>query len=68
MRDQLSFFDNDKFGSNKPIRQYKITGFDRFDNPETRTVEAVSAKQAVFFFKREVGFQFAYGITVDEVH
>lgn len=66
---QLSFFgDNrDQFGSNKPIKTYEAVGLDYYDNagPVLR-VEAVSMKQAAYFYNKRAGWQYKYGMTVKE--
>lgn len=66
---QLSFFDNEeleeivaehsanenKFHSRKPVMRFHIYAVDKFDNKCEDDIEAVSWKQAIFFFKKKHG-------------
>lgn len=62
---QLSFFDDEiveepvqqapKWQSKKPKRFWHIYAVDKFDRTMEDDIEAVSWKQAVFFFKKKHG-------------
>lgn len=79
---QMSIFDEDQVperidgvrvirnntNSWKPSKFYKVLAHDRQEWPaETLIIEAVSDKQAKFFYNKEVGHQYKYNWSIREV-